>query len=141
MKISIPNCGKTTPTHCPKSWEDLTVSEQDNVRFCQECSQKVYLCQNEAEIAEHLQDEHIVARREEDKGPSSLPTMGKLKRVRRRRPAWAGYTFPAYVNDLAGFDEGVLRAFQALGRVLDDEWEEILKSRNESQQDRNDGHP
>jgi hypothetical protein len=35
---------------CPKTWESFTVTARDDVRFCNHCSKKVYLCASQAEV-------------------------------------------------------------------------------------------
>lgn len=35
---------------CPKTWESLTVTNRDDVRFCNHCSKKVYLCASQEEV-------------------------------------------------------------------------------------------
>ena len=35
---------------CPKTWESLTVTARDDVRFCDHCSKKVYLCASQEEV-------------------------------------------------------------------------------------------
>lgn len=35
---------------CPKTWESLSLTARDDVRFCGHCSKKVYLCASQEEV-------------------------------------------------------------------------------------------
>ncbi len=35
---------------CPKTWELLSLTARDDVRFCDHCSKKVYLCASQEEV-------------------------------------------------------------------------------------------
>ncbi len=35
---------------CPKTWESLSVTARDDVKFCDHCSKKVYLCASQEEV-------------------------------------------------------------------------------------------
>jgi hypothetical protein len=35
---------------CPKSWETLTATKRTDIRFCNHCNKKVYLCASQEEI-------------------------------------------------------------------------------------------
>ena len=43
------------------SWESLQETHDVNVRICQTCQHKVYFCHKEAEIEEHVIQEHCIA--------------------------------------------------------------------------------
>lgn len=35
---------------CPKTWESLAVTGRDDIRFCDQCKKKVYLCASQEEV-------------------------------------------------------------------------------------------
>ena len=35
---------------CPKTWESLAVTARDDIRYCDHCSKKVYLCASQVEV-------------------------------------------------------------------------------------------
>lgn len=47
---------------CPRQWGDLEATEQEGVRHCQECNERVYLCTSAEELREHAEQRHCVAR-------------------------------------------------------------------------------
>jgi uncharacterized protein (TIGR02996 family) len=46
---------------CPKKWEQLDPTEDDAVRFCETCQQKVYFCSSVQEAGEHARRDDCVA--------------------------------------------------------------------------------
>jgi uncharacterized protein (TIGR02996 family) len=60
---------------CEKRWDELTVSENKEVRFCEVCKENVHYCDTITEAREHAQRGHCVAvdlgiiRREHDLSP------------------------------------------------------------------------
>jgi uncharacterized protein (TIGR02996 family) len=46
---------------CPKKWEQLELTDDDAVRFCVSCQQKVYFCSSVQEAAEHGRRDDCVA--------------------------------------------------------------------------------
>lgn len=35
---------------CPKTWESLSVTARDDIRYCDHCKKKVYLCASQEEV-------------------------------------------------------------------------------------------
>jgi len=62
-RAPVENCMPPTPTidksfpelsfKCPKRWSDLTVTAEDNVRFCDECKRNVHYCSTLANVRFH----------------------------------------------------------------------------------------
>ena len=44
------NCENTFEFICPRQWESLKRTESHDIRFCDVCSQNVYLCESPAEF-------------------------------------------------------------------------------------------
>lgn len=42
-------------------WGDLKVTERDDIRFCSECSQNVYFCEDRFDLAREIANNHCVA--------------------------------------------------------------------------------
>jgi uncharacterized protein (TIGR02996 family) len=62
---------------CPKKWENLQVTHEEQVRFCDSCRQNVYYCHSIEEAQKHAVEDHCVA---VDAGVSRRP--GDLELVR-----------------------------------------------------------
>jgi len=39
---------------CEKKWKDLTITTQENTRFCDSCEQSVYYCENLTVLANNV---------------------------------------------------------------------------------------
>jgi hypothetical protein len=59
--MPIGNCDPRFEFVCPKQWTDLSTTEDDRVRYCEACRERVYLCATESEAAEHSRSRHCVA--------------------------------------------------------------------------------
>jgi len=46
---------------CPKTWNQLAKTAQENVRFCSECQREVYLIQTDDELRKHSAKGHCIA--------------------------------------------------------------------------------
>jgi uncharacterized protein (TIGR02996 family) len=60
----IENCDTERPHfrfQCPKTWEQLEPTDNEAVRFCETCQQKVYFCSSVQEAAEHARRGGCVA--------------------------------------------------------------------------------
>lgn len=57
--FSIKNC--KFAFKCPRAWERLGTTANDNERHCASCCKLVYLCQDEESLARHMQAGHCVA--------------------------------------------------------------------------------
>ncbi|MEM8721644.1 MAG: pentapeptide repeat-containing protein [Cyanobacteria bacterium P01_G01_bin.39] len=69
MKSSILNCGQGKQEselvrftfQCPKLWQELQVTENDSVRFCDACQEKVFYCTDKQEAEQHARQGHCIA--------------------------------------------------------------------------------
>ena len=57
--FSIKNC--EFAFRCPRDWERLATTENDNERYCASCEKPVYLCADDEALTEHVQAGHCVA--------------------------------------------------------------------------------
>ncbi len=57
--VPIKNC--KFKYKCPKDWFELDSTDDTNIRFCQKCSQNVYLCQNEKELQKAIETDRCIA--------------------------------------------------------------------------------
>jgi uncharacterized protein (TIGR02996 family) len=106
----VENCnGPRFAFQCDKRWEDLGRTEDDLIRFCDDCRQNVYHCGSVEEANRHAQQGHCVAvdsREPREKGdlqsrsPRLFMTVGRIEpsapgllpgqRIRFRRGSLAG---------------------------------------------------
>ncbi len=56
----MPECELTWEFKCPKRWQDLT-EVRESVRYCNECSQEVYLVKNNGTALQHAREGKCVA--------------------------------------------------------------------------------
>lgn len=47
---------------CPRQWGELEATDQEGVRHCGECNERVYLCTSAEQLREHAEQRHCVAR-------------------------------------------------------------------------------
>jgi hypothetical protein len=59
---TIRNCRDEFKFICPNSWDTLERTEQDSVRFCTECKEKVFLCRTDEETIKRAQSGQCIAR-------------------------------------------------------------------------------
>jgi hypothetical protein len=60
MSLTIQNC--TFSFQCPMKWADLRRDPHDaKIRFCENCSQPVFRCEDDYELNRHLDVGHCVA--------------------------------------------------------------------------------
>jgi hypothetical protein len=57
----IENCSWKFQFQCPRSWSGLRETADPNVRLCESCLEKVYLCKNEAEVLRFAAEGKCVA--------------------------------------------------------------------------------
>jgi hypothetical protein len=57
----IENCDLRFEFVCPKQWSDLSTTEDDRVRYCEACRERVYLCATASEAAEHSRSRRCIA--------------------------------------------------------------------------------
>ena len=58
-KFAIRNCHFRF--RCHMEWDDLKVTERDDIRFCSECSQNVYYCDDRFDLAREIANNRCVA--------------------------------------------------------------------------------
>lgn len=46
---------------CPRDWDALAPTANQNVKYCQVCTREVYFCGNQQELDEHARAGHCVA--------------------------------------------------------------------------------
>jgi|JI8StandDraft_1071087.scaffolds.fasta_scaffold132072_2 hypothetical protein len=52
---------------CDKQWSDLNeIAKVDNIRYCEQCTKLVFMCDTYDELAEHAAGPHCVAVRESE---------------------------------------------------------------------------
>ena len=61
MSITVPIQNCKFKYKCPKDWFELDETDGENIRFCQECSQKVYFCKNDKELKKAIKQGRCVA--------------------------------------------------------------------------------
>ncbi len=59
MSMRIENCAFTFK--CPQTWEQLSQTDEKNVRFCGQCESNVHLCNTDEEFLQHVQNRHCIA--------------------------------------------------------------------------------
>lgn len=57
--VTVENCAFALK--CPRHWNDLDTTEQQNVRYCLSCERAVYLCVSQTEFISHAKLGHCVA--------------------------------------------------------------------------------
>jgi hypothetical protein len=57
--LNVNNC--TQGFQCPQKWTDLDSTDNETVRFCQDCEQFVFLCQSPEELEFHAKRLHCIA--------------------------------------------------------------------------------
>ena len=57
----IENCSWKFQFQCPRMWIGLRETADANVRLCESCLEKVYLCTNEAEVRKFAAEGKCVA--------------------------------------------------------------------------------
>lgn len=57
----IQNCNSRLAFECPRRWSELEITEDEDIRFCGICQEKVYLCTTDMELAKRSLLRHCVA--------------------------------------------------------------------------------
>jgi hypothetical protein len=81
MDIPLLNCTKLFKFRCPRTWDSLDETEEDNVRFCNSCQKNVHLCTTPEDIkrytgtciAIHLDADGNMAAQPHDDGDMAQP--------------------------------------------------------------------
>ncbi|WP_437874721.1 hypothetical protein [Sorangium sp. So ce513] len=68
---TIRNCPIRMKVVCPKTWDALEPTGQDDVRHCAHCGEAVYFCRTDEETVAHARAGRCIAR--EQPHPSELP--------------------------------------------------------------------
>jgi hypothetical protein len=58
---NIRNCDVTFQTRCPKQWAELAATDQNTIRYCNECDQNVYFCHSVEELKRRTANQQCVA--------------------------------------------------------------------------------
>ena len=57
----VEHCSWKWEFQCPKLWSGMRQTDDPNVRMCDVCLEKVYLCETDEEIVRHARSGHCVA--------------------------------------------------------------------------------
>jgi hypothetical protein len=57
----IENCSWKFEVQCPRLWANLRKTDDPDVRLCETCLELVYLCRNDAEVAQRAAEGKCVA--------------------------------------------------------------------------------
>ena len=70
----IKNCEIKFQFECPKKWSGLKTTDDENIRFCDHCSENVYLCNSLEDVHQHAKEKHCISVEQEDDihGPRRL---------------------------------------------------------------------
>ena len=79
MEDEIINCPIKFEFKCPKLWDSLESTEERDIKFCGECSQKVYYCTQLEELEYRSKLGDCVAFRHEAAKPVYDLLVGKLE--------------------------------------------------------------
>lgn len=60
-EANIQNCDPEFLFRYPREWQKLKETDIEGIRFCNECSKKVYFCENRTEADIHAKLNHCVA--------------------------------------------------------------------------------
>ena len=61
-KRTIQNCKFEFKFKCPLNWILLKKTDDENVRFCIKCEEKVYFCSSDEDTLTHVKAGHCIAR-------------------------------------------------------------------------------
>ncbi len=62
MANDIRNCKPVFRFQCQNSWDSLELTGRESIRYCSQCHEKVYYCETDAEMIQHAEAGHCVAR-------------------------------------------------------------------------------
>jgi len=60
-KLPIENCSEAFRFQCPRKWKNPNATGDTAVRFCEECKQNVYYCNDIEEASDHAFAGHCLA--------------------------------------------------------------------------------
>jgi len=75
MDAEIRNC--EFKFKCPKLWDELELTDDPNIRTCQECQRRVVFCRTASELKRAITDDECVAVKIPGSG-RSLPLLGMV---------------------------------------------------------------
>lgn len=87
MAIPILNCTKLFKFRCPRKWESLEETAEENVRFCKSCQKNVRLCTTPEDIKRYTgtcvaifldADGYLAAKQRATAEKDYIETMGDL---------------------------------------------------------------
>jgi len=58
-KLTIRNC--RFAFKCSSKWEDLQDTENDQIKFCNDCQKEVFFCEDDYALISHVRLNHCVA--------------------------------------------------------------------------------
>ena len=59
---TVRNCDEIFKFKCPLDWSDLQETEEQKIKFCNQCENNVFLCETDEETIEHAKQGHCIAR-------------------------------------------------------------------------------
>jgi len=59
IKTTIRNC--TFAFKCTMNWNELSETDEDSIRFCQNCQKEVFFCNTDEELAEAIKKNKCVS--------------------------------------------------------------------------------
>lgn len=59
---TVRNCDEIFTFKCPLDWSDLEETDQQKIKFCNQCENNVFLCETDEETIEHAKQGHCIAR-------------------------------------------------------------------------------
>jgi len=78
----IRNCRVKFRKVCPQRWEQLAPTAAERVRFCETCSQQVFLCETDEDALAHARAGHCIAKPIPDL--SALPAVSMVLGMPRK---------------------------------------------------------
>lgn len=115
------NCEDAFQFRCPKLWESLDLTEDEDVRYCRECEQKVFLCSTPEEFVRLGNAGHCVAV-PKDISPSGLQetmlgraSLETIRSIRERKNRIEEWWSTAIVNE----PEFSTEAFHAIVKTIE----------------------
>lgn len=64
--VKVSKCGLLFKKDCPEKWQAMDLTDFENVRYCQQCRKKVYLCNTPELAIAHAKQGRCIAFEYED---------------------------------------------------------------------------
>jgi hypothetical protein len=84
--LTIRNCPPEFRFVCPKNWDNLALTDIDDVRHCDQCSRNVYFCVSDEETIAHAKAGRCIAREIPDSTELPAVYVGMPENVPKRTP-------------------------------------------------------